>query len=239
MSNDLVVIDISHYQNVTSFEAIKNAGVVGVIMKATEGVSYVDAEYEKHRADAAAAGLAISTYHYLHHGSILEQMDHYLKTVDPDQGERVCLDFEDVACTINDLRQAIETIRKADETLQITVYSGHLIKEQLGNGYDDVLATTSLWIAQYTSAGSPSWPKGTWPTWTLWQYTDKANVDGIESLVDGNRFNGSAEQCLKWFGPATEPAPGPEPEPDEPEVVIDITATDGVKVTVLVNGDPR
>lgn len=235
MSNDLVVIDISHYQDVQSFAEVKAAGIVGVIIKATEGVTYVDPDYARHRAEAEDAGLAVATYHYLHHGSIAEQVDHYLKTVDPDPGERLCIDYEDAALSLDDLRQAIRAIRKADETLQVTVYSGHLLKEQLGSGYDEELATTSLWVAQYTTAAAPTWPQGTWPVWTLWQFTDRANVAGIESLVDGDRFNGDVEQCLRWFGLAgPDPAPGPEPIPDQ-LVTVGIRAPEGVTVQVYVN----
>jgi len=46
--------------------------------------------------------------------------------------------------------------------LQITVYSGHLLKEQLGDSRDDFLAdNTDLWLAQYTEDESDiSWPEG-------------------------------------------------------------------------------
>ena len=48
------------------------------------------------------------------------------------------------------------------------------------------------------------------------------------------RFNGSERQCLAWFGPAEV-----DDEDQPPQVVIDITADDGVEVTVLVNGEKR
>ena len=44
------VIDISHYQTVTSFQEVKNNGIVGVIHKATQSTTLVDAKYHARRA---------------------------------------------------------------------------------------------------------------------------------------------------------------------------------------------
>ena len=85
------------------------------------------------------------------------------------------------------LCDAVGNLLQMRPDLQVTIYSGHLIKEQLGSTKNDYLAeNTSLWIAQYTTAAAPSWPTATWPLWSLWQYTDKATVDGITKPVDGN-----------------------------------------------------
>jgi len=72
-----------------------------------------------------------------------------------------------------------------------------LIKTQLGttrNGW--LAANTSLWLAQYTT-GLPSWPTGTWPNWSLWQYTDGGTVPGFSRPLDCDRFNGSDADFLK------------------------------------------
>jgi lysozyme len=233
---DPVFIDVSHWQpDPIDWQAVRASGVVGVIHKATEGESYVDPTLHKHAYEAHGAGLAWATYHFLRPGSIAAQMKHYLETIEPQPGERVCLDHEDSAVSLEALEQAVEYLQADSRNLQVTVYSGHLIKEQLRDAWSPILATTSLWMAHYTAASAPSWPKTTWPVWTAWQYTDNADVPGIEGPVDGNRFNGNVRQCLAWFGPA-------ETEDDEdqpPQVVIDITADDGVEVTVMVNGERR
>jgi lysozyme len=237
MSNDLVVLDISHYQPEPDWAALKAAGIVGIIMKATEGQTYVDETFARRYGAAIDAGLAVSSYHFLRPGSIAAQISHYLKTVDPEPGERVCLDHEDPGVSLADLASAVEAINAADPSLQVTIYSGHIIKQQLGDGYDDVLATTSLWIAQYTLNAAPDWPSGTWPVWSLWQYTDKAEVPGIEGNVDGNRFNGSAEQCLAWFGPSQGVVPEPESWPETQVVTMRLDVPDNVEVRVVINDE--
>jgi hypothetical protein len=96
---------------------------------------------------------------------------------------------------------------------------------------------TSLWIAQYTSADQPSWPAGTWPTWSLWQWTDSESIEGISAPVDGDRWNGDDEGLLAWFGPAEE-QPAPEPiRPGRSHVDVALKTEGRVTVSVTVNGE--
>lgn len=224
---DPIALDISHWQpDPIDWTKVKAAGVVGVIHKATEGTRITDKKLFSRAKAAMDAGLKWSTYHFLRQGSMSEQMDYYIGTINPVEGERVCLDHEDARVSLDDLIACVKAVRTNRPDLQIAIYSGHLIKDQLAGNYNKVLAeNTSLWLAQYTTV--PTWPMKTWPQWSLWQYTDKANVAGISGDVDGNRFNGSAENCAAWFGPAG------QPPVEEPGVVR--IETSG-KVTLIVNG---
>jgi lysozyme len=219
-----VVVDLSHWNPTPDWAKLKAGGTVGVIHKATEGTGNVDATLFARAKPAMDAGLKWSTYHFLRPGKMQQQMDFYLSTIDPVQGERVCLDHEDKGVSLTDLEYCVNYLAQKRPDLQVAIYSGNVIKEQLGNNYSETLSKTSLWLAQYTT-GTPSWPARTWPQWSLWQYTDKAQVSGISQPVDGDRFNGSIEQCLAWFGPAgdTTPVP-PEPQPLPKVQVIQIEA---------------
>jgi|SRR5215471_3632187 len=232
------VVDLSHYQADVDFVAMAADGVLAVILKATEGWSVVDASFAQHYQQASKAGLSVASYHYLHHGNAQQQMQFYIDTLNPSGGERVCIDYEDAACTLDDLHEAVQWLLDYNDqtgmNLQIAVYSGHLLRQQLGTSYDGLLAeNTSLWLAQYTS-GQPSWPTGTYPVYSLWQYTDQARVGGYNGPVDGNRFNGSDEQLLAWIGPVSS-----APIPVEPQVEVRVTlsATSPVTVNVVVEGN--
>jgi lysozyme len=234
MSETVKCIDISHWQGFPDFAKVKAEGVIAMIHKATEGTTYEDPNRAKNCANAIKAGIAVCTYHWLNPGNAADQMAFFLQTVDPQPGERVVIDYEENGCTINDLHEAIDALLADPRDLRITVYSGHLLKEQLNGEYDEMLAQyTDLWLAQYTS-GEPSWSEGTYPSWTLWQYSESGQMDGIDgSTVDLNKFNGSDEQLLEWIGSST-PEPVP-PEPTTSEVLIEVTAPPNVKVTVRVN----
>jgi lysozyme len=194
-------VDISHWQPDFNMEEFAAAGGKAVILKATEGATYVDETYAGQRANAEMAGLAVSTYHFLRPGDMRAQARHYLEVVDPDDGERLVADHEDAGVSLDDLIDFLTELRFANPTVELTVYSGHLLKEQLGSTYNEFLAlNTSLWVAQYTSASAPSWPAGTYKTWSLWQYTQGGKVAGFNGPVDCNRFNGSDDQMMRWFG---------------------------------------
>jgi len=205
------VIDLSHHNSDPDFAKVASAGVVGIFHKATQGTSYVDPKFAARRAAAEKAGLLFASYHFLEAGNVSAQMAHYLDTVQPVYGERVCIDHEPLSGhpdpSIDDLRAAVAYLAADPRNLQVAIYSGHLIKDQVPSGaVDESLEATALWVAQYTTASAPSWPKATWPVWTLWQYTDSATVPGITGPVDGDRFNGSNDALRRWMGPAPAPS---------------------------------
>jgi len=202
MSDHPSCIDISHWQNFPDFEQVRAAGVVAMIHKATEGTSYVDPNRAINCINASKAGIAFCTYHWIKPGNPVAQMNFFLATIDPKPGERMVIDYEETGCTLDELKQAVQILLDDPRHLQITVYSGHLLKEQLGDDQDEFLAmNTDLWLAQYTE-GEPSWPDGTYGSWTLWQYSESGSVDGIDgTAVDLNRFNGSDAELVKWISP--------------------------------------
>jgi lysozyme len=230
-------IDISHHQGDNiDFAQVRKSGVVAMIHKATEGSSFVDDMREDNIVNAMSAGIACCTYHWLSPGSDPKaQMDFYLDVVQPVRGERLVIDYEQDGCTLDNLKKAVQYLLDQEMDYQITVYSGHLLKEQLGSKDDTFLGeNTDLWLAQYTS-GTPSWSDETYPNWTLWQYSDKGHIDGInDAYVDLNRFDGTDKELIEWISPKGGGV-RPKPEPDS-EVVVDITAPDGVTVTIKVNG---
>jgi lysozyme len=210
-----VCIDISHHQGFPDFDEVRAAGVLGVIHKATEGTSFIDQNRAENCANALAAGLAIATYFWIKPGDGRAQAEFYLQTIEPVPGERVVIDYEEDGCTLTTLHDAAQALLDYGNDLQITVYSGHLLKEQLGSDCDDFLADhTDLWLAQYTS-GEVSWPDGTYPQWSLHQYSETGEIPGIDdSYVDLDNFNGSNDNFLKWIGPVGKaPVPAPEGRP--------------------------
>jgi lysozyme len=225
-------LDISHYQDVHSFNDVRATGVVGIIQKATEGTSYYDPTYADRMSKALDAGLKWSAYHFLRHGSVANQMDWFCAKSKFPKGSRACIDYEQQDVTLDDLQQAIDELIENDPSLQIAIYSGHLLKEQVGAKKYPWLEPHSLWLAQYTT-GKPTWPTQIWPTWSLWQFSDKGSVTGISAPVDVNTFNGSKEQCAAWFGPASALVPiVPEAPASVPTVSITVEAPSGVLITV-------
>jgi lysozyme len=238
-----VCIDISHHQGFPDFEDVKAAGVLGIIHKATEGNTFIDPNFHENRASALAAGLAVSSYYWLKPGDARSQTEFYLETIGAKRGERVCIDYEEDGCELEMLHEAIQTLLDANLELKITVYSGHLLKEQLGDLRDDYLSDkTDFWLAEYQSESTLddiNWPDATYEAWTLHQYSETGELPGIDdSYVDFDRFNGSSGEFLKWILPAGEAPPVPGSVPEWKLVRVAITEPDGVKVAVTVNDMP-
>lgn len=230
----VICVDLSKYQAGFNFGAYKAGGGLGVILKASEGTTVKDSSYTTFRPQAEAAGLAIATYHFFQTSDATSQADWYLQCASPDQGERMVCDFEKDGTTIANMITFLKRIQAQRPDLQLTVYSGHLIKDQLGSSTNDWLAkNTSLWIAQYTSAAAPSWPKQVWPQWSLWQYSDQNSVPGFSGAVDTNRFNGPDANFLAWMGPAGVAPSPPQPEPGtQPTVAITLSSDRPVNLVV-------
>lgn len=238
MSDHPKCIDISHWQGFPDFAKAKAAGVIACIMKATEGTGYTDPNRAKNFVNATKAGIRCCTYHWLKPGNnAASQIAYYLKVVNPLPGERMIIDYEEDGCTLDQLKEAVRALKADPRDLKVTVYSGHLLKGQLGDKRDDYLAVnTDLWLAQYTT-GTPTWPAATYPNWMLWQHSETGTVDGITgSKVDLDRFAGTDAQLLDWISATPEPISQPLPEPDH-EVVIDVAIPEGVSLTLTINGE--
>lgn len=192
-----VVIDLSHHNVDPDFAAAVEDGIVGVIHKATQGLTNTDPTYSGRRSSAQTHDLLWGAYHFGTGSDGVQQAEHFLKVVDPDEDTLLVLDFEANAqgpsMTLEEARAFVTHIEQVTGRFP-GLYSGHFIKELLGTSTDPVLSQCWLWLAQY--GPTPVVPSS-WPTWTMWQYTDGALgpephiVAGV-GRCDRDRFNGTA-----------------------------------------------
>ena len=221
------VVDISHWQDNVNFEAMAQAGVVGVIHKATEGSSYIDANYSGRKKSATEAGLLWGAYHFLRPGDMVQQAKHFVNTAG--SIDIYAADHEDPEVSLNDLKTFLREVKRLTGTTPI-IYSGHVIKEQVGSHPDPELGQYALWLAHYTTASSPSWPKQIWPEWWLWQYTDKGSCPGISGNCDLNRYDGPVDELIEEWTGEEDVIPEPGPEPSLVTITIKVTGNAIVKV---------
>ena len=209
-----VVVDISHHNGNVDFVKAKQSGIVGVIHKATQGIGMTDNKYQTNRQNAQAAGLLWGAYHFGTSADGAAQADFFLSKANADAQTLLVLDYEPNGNLTMTLDQAKAFVSRINEVTGRFpgLYSGSLIKDQLGGKpADPILSQCFLWLAQYANA--PTNIPQTWPTWTLWQYTDGVagpqphSVDGIGSC-DRDQFNGTLDQLNKLWGVATDAAGG-------------------------------
>ncbi|MCX8477728.1 MAG: glycoside hydrolase family 25 protein [Sphingomonas sp.] len=198
-----VVIDIYHGNAVDSFAQARAAGVRGIIHKATTGQTGKDKAYTDRRRDAEAAGLLWGAYHWGTSAPVAAQVDNFLMKAQPGENTLVALDYELDAKFQMSFDQAREFLERIHEKLgrRAVLYSGHLIKEKLGNSVDPFFGAHRLWLAEYNPTAKV---QKSWPSYWLWQYAEKAStVPGIPGNVAGsidyNHFNGSEDQLrAEW-----------------------------------------
>lgn len=201
-----MVVDLSHH-NVSdnggnlNFAQAKAFGIRGVIYKATEGMTYVDPTYERMREAATKVGMLWGAYHFFRPGDIYKQVKHFVDTAKPVPGTLMVLDHEDAGCSAS---MAESFLRSLEQIIKRkgAIYSGHLIKDQLGNQVNDYLGSCRLWLAQY---GPTPTCQASWNKFWLWQFTgdglgpEPHNVPGLGRNIDINHFQGTYDDLVaQW-----------------------------------------
>jgi lysozyme len=195
-----VVIDLSHYNTVTSFSDVKAGGIVGVIHKATQGTDWTDSTYASRQQQALAAGLWWGAYHFGTNEDGAAQAQYFLSKVNPGPQDLLALDFEENSGSQMTIAQAEQFVTEVyNQTGRYPgFYSDSLAGNLLGGSVNSILANCWFWRAQY-SGSSPSVPP-TWTTWTMWQYTSSGSVSGISGVCDRDTFNGSMDGLSRLWG---------------------------------------
>jgi len=200
-----VVVDLSHHNANPNFADAKNDGIVGVIHKATQGLTYVDPTYGDRHTAALDEDLLWGAYHFGTGSDGVQQAEFFLETVQPAADTLLVLDFEANAqgpsMTLEEARAFVTHVHEATGRWP-GLYSGHYIKELLGTTSDSVRANCWFWLSQY---GPTAVVPVTWPTWTMWQYTDGGvgpephTVAGI-GRCDRDQFNGPVGRLRTLWG---------------------------------------
>jgi lysozyme len=122
-------VDISHHNGNVDLGKAQQAGIVGVIHKATQGSSMVDNMYQQNRQKAQAAGLLWGAYHFGTKGDGAAQADFFLQKVNPDAQTLLVLDYEPNGNSTMTLDQARAFVARVNEVTGRfpSFYSGSLI----------------------------------------------------------------------------------------------------------------
>lgn len=216
-----------------------------IIIKATEGTSYIDTALQVNWEGAKQIPVR-GMYHYQRHGmSWLSQAEFFLRTVAPYDIQLLALDVEEknneevfaVGATkaadqfFSDTYRIIELWRYREPTSKVllytslNIYQNYLapaIKRVYGlHGVQWLEDTVELWLAVYNGQGvdgNPTQPSNRTTPWRIWQYSSNGRKEdyGTQGDVDLNVFNGTKEELYHWVGNAS-PPPVIEPPAPEPE----------------------
>lgn len=198
---DVMGIDISHHQARIDWDKLRNAKIGNhpiqfVIIKATEGTTIFDENFNDNFHWARANNLVRGAYHfYIPDVNIERQAEYFLHQVHLLEGDLPpILDIEKrgnkpLKAFQRDVLTWLEIVQSVYGVAPI-IYTGKSFKEDYLNAL--VFDEYPLWIAHYYEkevkySGD----------WVLWQYTDCGKVDGIRGYVDFDIFNGDMRALKK------------------------------------------
>ena len=219
-------IDISSYQSGL------NAGTISadfVIVKATEGVGYVNPVCDTHYQQAINAGKKVGVYHFARNSvnTAEAEAEFFVKNIKGYIKHAVLvLDWEDAT---HDTAWAERWINKVIALTGVVpmIYMSESVV--LSHDWSRVVAlNVGLWVAKYRDmatdynynmdlAGNPPSLKW-WKNCAMWQWTSSGRLDGWGGNLDCNEFYGDHEAWDKYAGGAPVPAPVVIAVPAQPPV---------------------
>ena len=213
---DVLYSDVHKTDPVSDFTAMAQAGIWGLIHKATQGLGVSDPAYAARTKAASIAGLKTGAYHFNTGDTAQGQVNHFFDVAEPDDQTLMCLDFEDNNVSPMSLQLAIEFLALADQKLgrPVWLYGGNRPKELLADASEEarqLVGARPLWLCQYadtpimTDYNHKPLP---WANWTLWQFTGDGvgplphSLPGIASQgIDINTFAGTRDElAIIWPG---------------------------------------
>lgn len=183
-------IDISDYQDNINWESLAdNNNIRFVYHKATEGTSHRQRQYRQRNEQAHKHGILVGSYHFLRTApSIDSQFRNFTNVVKKEEQDLIpLLDVEyRRGWTDVQLRDSVKKfcdLLEAHYGVKPMIYtSSSFFNDYLG----EMFADYPLFIARY-SLKKPQLRHGA--KWILWQFSERAVIDGIDAFVDLSRFN--------------------------------------------------
>lgn len=196
-------IDISHHQGQIDWQELKDHGMIDefpvrfVMIKATEGATKVDENFEDNFYQAREYGFTRGAYHfYSVHSSAKAQAAFFMRKVKLENGDLPpVLDVEHKPKnqTDDEFKQSILQWLEIIEThygVKPIIYTYYKFKMQYLS--DPVFDDYPYWIAHYYVDQVEYEGK-----WKFWQHTDVGRLPGIKGNVDFNIYNGSMYDLRK------------------------------------------
>ena len=196
-------IDISHHQGKINWQELKDHGMIDkfpvrfVMIKATEGATRVDPNFEDNFYQAREYGFTRGAYHfYSVHSSAKPQATFFIRKVKLENGDLPpVLDVEHKPKnqTDEEFKQSVlEWLDIVEQHYGVKpiIYTYYKFKTRYLN--DPIFDDYPYWIAHYYVDSVEYQGK-----WKFWQHTDVGRLPGIKGNVDFNIYNGSMYDLRK------------------------------------------
>lgn len=190
----VIGFDVSEYQGEINWEETKivedTFQLKFVFIRATAGKDKTDTHFRKNWKSSKENGLIRGAYHYYRpNENSIQQAANFINTVKLQKGDfPPVLDIENLPKT-----QSIDSLKVGLKRWLTKIEKHYNVKPIIYSGesyYKDFLAEEfkgyTFWIANYNF-----FVEDLKDHWTIWQFTEKGTVPGIEGPVDINIYNGT------------------------------------------------
>ena len=189
--------DVSQYQGKIDWDKLSSSNedfpLQFVFIRATAGKNLTDTSFKTNWIQSKEKGFVRGAYHYYRpNENSLKQADNFIKTVKLKKGDLPpVLDIEKIPS-----EQSLDSLRVGLQRWLDKVESHYGVKPIIYSGesfYTDFLQKEfkgyNLWIANYSF-----FEEEIRKEWLFWQFTDKAELKGINGYVDINIYNGDLSE---------------------------------------------
>ncbi len=197
-------IDVSHYQGVINWKQVKKNNLQFAITKATGGEEFVDPRFHANWHGIRQSGLIRGAYHFFYpNDDPHTQAQHFLETI----GTLKSTDLPpivDIEITDHTKREELnerllvwlEFVESSTQRLPIIYTDTYFGTKYLT---DSRLKKYPLWIAEYgpkIQSIPALWKdKG----WSIWQYSETGQMEGIQGHVDKDTYEGDLESFQSFI----------------------------------------
>ena len=176
--------------------AVRASGHEFAMVKATEGLHYVNPYFVQDAVGMRVAGIARGAYHYADPRQSPEaQAAFFASTALPlvAGGLPPVLDIEHSAglppaALINWTRRYLNSVQVLTGRQPIIYTYPTFWRTAMANTTE--FSHYPLWIADYNGKNAPGPLPGGWRNWTFWQYTDSGRIPGVNAAIDLNFYGG-------------------------------------------------
>ncbi|MBQ9042618.1 MAG: hypothetical protein IJ111_07355 [Eggerthellaceae bacterium] len=200
-------IDIASWQAGIN---IANTNADFVIVKATEGVNYINPYFKQHADATIASGKLLGIYHFAVVGDAEKQADYFVNAIGPYVGRAALfLDWENTSYSATLLQGPAWAKKFMDRVYERTgVRPLIYMSQSVTNDYNwsSVAPTYGLWMARYLyrnmNTGFLDSPDGGdgysyWSSLKLYQYSSTGSISGYSGSLDLDKFYGTSDDWKK------------------------------------------
>lgn len=198
-------IDVSHHQGKINWPMVRSMESEGVrigfaFIKATEGYTLVDKNFQQNWNQAGLAGIPRGAYHFFIAGKDgARQAHNFIRQVPKEQGTLPpVVDIEHRYGVLpsvfrKELQVMLDSLERYYGQVPILYTYASFYNDYL-DGYFD---RYPLWVAHYFETNAPRIDRD----FLFWQHSELGQVYGIRRQVDFNVFNGDSTAFKKLLRP--------------------------------------